>query len=59
MADAVLDIHSQLSERLVVAIWLEDGIIAEALPSPTLSDNLAFDDTLELVDLLNARATTK
>ena len=58
MADAVLDIHSQLSERLVVSVWLEDGIIAEALSSPTLADDLTLDDTLELVDLLNACTAT-
>ena len=59
MADAVLDIHSQLSKRLVVAVWLEDRIIAEALSSPTLADDLTFDDTLELVDLLNACTATR
>ena len=59
VADTVLDIHTQFSKRLVVASRLEDGIIAEALPSPTFSDNLAFDDTLEFVDLLDARTTTR
>jgi hypothetical protein len=54
MADTVLDIHTQFSKRLVVASRLEDGIIAEALPSPTLSDDLPFNDTLEFMDLLDA-----
>ena len=59
MADVVLDIHSQFSERFVVAIRLENGIVAKTLPSPTLSDNLTFDDSLEFVDFLDARATTR
>ena len=36
VADVILDIHTQLSESLVVAFRLEDGIVAEALSSPTL-----------------------
>ena len=59
MADMVLNLHTQLSECLVVAIRLEDGVVAEALSSPTLSDDLAFDDSFEFVDLLDARATTR
>ena len=54
MADTVLDIHTQFSKRLVVASRLEDGIIDEALTSPTLSDDLPFNDTLEFMDLLDA-----
>ena len=59
MADAVFDVHTQFSKSFVVARWLEDRIVAEALPSPTLSDNLAFDDTLEFVDFLNRGTTTR
>ena len=59
MADMVLDVHTQLSECFVVAVRLEDGIVAEALPSPTLSDDLTLDDSLELVDLLDARTATR
>jgi hypothetical protein len=58
VADVVLDIHTQFCEGLVVAIGLEDGIIAEALPSPPLSDDLTIDDTLKLVDLLDAVTAT-
>jgi hypothetical protein len=59
MTDTVFDIHTQLGKSLIVAVGLEDRIVAEAFPSPTLSDNLTFDDSLELVDLLDARATTR
>jgi hypothetical protein len=58
MTDMVLDIHTQFGKGLVVAIRLEDGIVAETLSSPTLSDNLTLDDSLELVDLLDAGTTT-
>ena len=58
MADLVLDIHSQLSKSLVVALRLEDRIVAEALPSPTLSDNLAIDDSFELMDFFYRRTAT-
>jgi hypothetical protein len=54
MADMVLDVHTQFGEGLIVAVRLEDGIIAEALPSPALSDDLTFDDTFELMNLLDA-----
>ena len=51
MADLVLHPYTQLSKSLVIAIGLEDGVIAEALASPPLSDNLSVDDALELMDL--------
>ena len=53
MADVVLDFHTQFGEGLVVAVRLEDRVIAEALPSSTLSDNLTIDDTLKLMYLLD------
>ena len=59
MADMVLDVHTQFCEGLVVAIRLEDGVIAEALFSPTLSDDFTFYDSLELVDFLDARTATR
>ena len=59
MTDMVLDVHTQFCEGLVVAIRLEDGVIAEALSSPTLSDDFTFYDSLELVDFLDARTATR
>jgi hypothetical protein len=47
MADIVLDIHTQLSESLVITIRQEDGIIAEALSSPTLLSDFTIDDAFE------------
>ena len=47
MADTVFDIHAQLSESLVIAIRLEDGIVAEALSSPTLFYDFTIDDAFE------------
>ena len=58
MTDAVLDVSTQFSKGLVVAVRLEDGVVAEALPSPTLLDNLAVDDAFELMDHLDAGTTT-
>jgi hypothetical protein len=59
MADLVLDIQPQFCKSLVIAVRLENGIIAEALPSSTLSDNLTFNDTFELVNLLDAGTATR
>ena len=58
MTDAVLDVGTQFGKGLVIAIWLEDGVVAEALPSPTLSDDFTIDDTLELMNNLNAGTAT-
>ena len=58
MADVILDVHPQLSEGLVVAIRLEDRIVAEALSSPTLSDDLTLDNTFELMDILDSSTAT-
>ena len=54
VADMVLDLHTEFCEGLIVAVRLEDGIIAEALPSPVLTDDLTLYDTFELMDLLDA-----
>ena len=51
MADGVLDVVTQLGKGLVIAVGLKDGIVAEPLATTTLTDNLAIDDTLELMDL--------
>ena len=59
VADMVLNLHAQFSEGLVVAVRLEDGVVTKALPSPSLSDNLSFDDTLKLMDFLNTGAATR
>ena len=59
MADMVLDIHTQFRKGLIITFRLEDGVVTEALPSPTLSYNLAFDNTFEFMDFLDARATTR
>jgi len=51
MADLVLDVCAHLSKRLAIAFGLEDGVVAEALPSPALLDDFTFDDAFELGDL--------
>ena len=53
MADVVLDFHTQLSEGLIVAVRLEDRVIAEALASSAFSDDLTLDDTLKLMYFLD------
>ena len=58
VADMVLDLHTEFCEGLIVAVRLEDGIIAEALPSPVLTDDLTIDDTLKLMDILDTRTAT-
>ena len=59
VADMVLNLHTQFSEGLVVAVRLEDRVVTKALPSPSLSDNLSFDNTLKLMDFLNTGAATR
>ena len=51
MAYLVLDTSAQLSKRLVVTFRLEDGVVSEALSSPTFTDNLTIDDTFKRLDL--------
>ena len=51
MADSVLDVVTQLGKGLVIAVGLEDGIVAEPLATTSFADNLAIDDTFELMDL--------
>ena len=51
VADLVLYTHTHLGKGLIVTLGLEDGVVAEALPSPTLLGNLAIDDTFEGGDL--------
>jgi hypothetical protein len=58
MTDLVLDLGTQLGKSLVVAIGTEDGIVAEALCPTPLTGNLALDNALEQVLLLDASATT-
>ena len=58
MADVVFDLHTEFGEGLVVAIGLKDGIIAEALPSLALTDDLTIDDALKLMDILDACTAT-
>ena len=58
MADMVFDLHTEFGEGLVVAIGLKDGIIAEALPSLALTDDLTIDDALKLMDILDACTAT-
>ena len=58
MADVVLDFQSQLGKRLVVAVGLEDGVVAETFTTPAFTDDLPFDDSLEAVYLLDASAAT-
>ena len=50
----VLNVHAEFSKGLIVAVRLEDGVVAEALSSPALPDNLTLYDTFELMDLLDA-----
>ena len=59
MADVVLDVHTKFSEGLVIAVRLEDGIVAETLPSLALTDNLTIDDALKLMDILDSGATAR
>jgi hypothetical protein len=58
MADMVFDIHTQFGKGLVVAVRLENRIIAEALSASALPDNLTLDDTFELMDFLDSCTTT-
>ena len=58
MTDAVLDVSTQFGKGLVVTFRLENGVVAKALPSPTLSDDFTIDDTLELMNNLNAGTST-
>ena len=51
VADLVLDVKSKFCECLVIAVGLEDGVVAEALPSPAFADDLSVDDAFELMDL--------
>ena len=53
MANMVLDVHTKFGKCLVVAVWLKDRVVAEALPSSALTDNLPFDNALKLMDFLN------
>ena len=47
VADSVFDVVAKFGEGLVVTCGLEDRVVAEALPSPTLADNLAFHDAVK------------
>ena len=49
MADAVLDVVAQFGKGLLVAFGFEDGVVAEALPSPTLADDVPFHDAFKKV----------
>ena len=57
MADVVLDVHTKFSEGLVIAVRLEDGVVAEALSSPALSDDFTLNDALKLMDILDSGTT--
>ena len=58
MADLVLDSLSQLGKGLVVALRLEDGVIAEApYPTPLMGD-LSVDNAFEQMFLLDAGASS-
>ena len=58
MADLVLDIQPQFSKCLIVSIRTEDRVVAKALCPTLFSCYLAIDDTLELMNQLDAGATT-
>ena len=47
MAYLVFDVYTQFSKGLVIAFWLEDGIVAKALSSPLLADDVAITDAFE------------
>ena len=47
VADGVFDVVAQFGKGFVVAFGLENGVVAEALPSPTLFYYRAFYDALE------------
>ena len=49
MADLVLHLDTQFGKRLVVAVGLENGIVAETFATTTFADNLTRDDALELM----------
>ena len=55
VADAVLDVGTQLGKRLVVAVGLEDGVVAEALGTALLACYHAVDDALEALHVLSGR----
>jgi hypothetical protein len=58
MTDLVLDVSTQLSKRLVIAIRTENGVIAKPLCPTLLSRYFAIDDTLELVNQFDAGTAT-
>ena len=47
VADLVLHLHTQLCEGAVVAVRLEDGVIAKSLVAASFGSDDAVDDAFE------------